>query len=69
MNNSAILQIELVTEMGRIWLSTCVAGNCFGSGVTLDNFQLSGTMPCRTDVLIIAQIGAASVRDSRFDSE
>ncbi len=56
--------IALVTEMGLMSFSTVVTEKCFGSGVTLDIFQLSGTTPCRRDELTIAQIGVVSVRDN-----
>ena len=56
--------MALVTEIGLMSFSTVVTGNSFGSGVTLDIYQLSGTTPCRRDELTIAQSGAVSVRDS-----
>jgi len=56
--DSATLLIELVTEIGRMSFSTVAAGKRFGNGVILDSFQLSGTIPCLIDELIIEHIGA-----------
>jgi len=58
-NFSEIFANALVTEIGRISVLTCTGGKSFGRGVILDIFYWSGTIPCRSDELIIAATGGA----------
>ena len=64
-NFSAILAIEFVIAIGLISFSMVVGGSCLGSGVILEIFQYSGTVPCLMDELIMAQIGSQSIK-ARF---
>jgi len=57
-NFSAIFAIALVTEMGHMSVSTCTGGKSIGR-VILEIFHWSGTIPCRSDELIIAATGDA----------
>ena len=59
-NLSAILDSVLVTEIGLMSDSTLIGGKTLGKTVTLEIFQTSGTIPWRSEALIIAVTGAAS---------
>ena len=44
--------------------STVFGGCCFGNGVILTTFQLSGMTPCCNEELIMAQIGSSRTKES-----